>query len=118
MLCTYINKLLPVDIVLVTLPSADNGGDFVSITAESLQKVTISHIEICYIVPVDIVPKTPSLIDDELSNLVGDKVFKLLQYKKFGLNIFECIVLLISVDLNNDPIVGIIWNVLVELINN
>ena len=50
-----------------------------------MQKLTITHIELYYIVPVDIVPKTPLLIDDELNNLVGDIDFESLQNKKFGL---------------------------------
>ena len=50
-----------------------------------MQKVTITHIELYYIVPVDIAPKTSVLIDNELNNLVGDKVFESLQNKKFGL---------------------------------
>ena len=55
-------------------------------TVYSLQKVTTTYIELCSIVPVDIVPKTPVLIDNELNNLVGDIVFKSLQNNKFGLN--------------------------------
>ena len=81
------NKPLPVDIVLVTLALVDNSGGLVGITAETLQKVSTIHIELYYIVPVDIVPKTPSLIDDELSNLVRDRVFESSQNKKFGLKI-------------------------------
>ena len=57
-----------------------------------MQKVTTTYIEVCSIVPVDIVPKTPSLIDDELNNFVGDIVFKSLQNKKFGLKFLECII--------------------------
>ena len=59
-----------------------------------MQKVTITHIELYYIVPVDIVPKTSVLIDNELNNLVGDKVFESLENKKFGLK-FQSVIYIV-----------------------
>ena len=66
---------------------------------------------------MDIVPKTPVLIDDELSNLVDDIVFKSLQKKKFGFKILECIILFIPVDVkssDDDPVIETFLNSMEE----
>ena len=66
---------------------------------------------------MDIVPKTPSLIDDELNNLVGDIVFESLQ-NKFGFKKFRVYyILFIPVDVkskNEDSVVEAFSNSLEE----